>query len=183
MPSFWPSGLELSDTATPMSILLAAGEEWKTTSEGLLELIMQTGETESGNDIILVHAMHTPSNRTASLLSVVMRSGLAYPARLQPNEEDLPNFFKKSYSRPANPVGITAIQNILNTIPTFEENKWVAETPSDFRRQLADAFNLGGTKSIILNLVASQEYSEENCESATLSHEEKDVSRDQDLSE
>lgn len=160
MPSYWPSGLELSDTASPMNILLDACNEWKTNSEGLLDLVMQTGQSNSGNDMIFVHVKHIPTNRTASLLSIVMRPGLPYPARLQPFEEDLPNIFKKEYPKRDSRFGISAASQALKTLESFEVNQWVAETPSEFRSKLAEAFNLGSTKSIILSLLAVDECAE-----------------------
>lgn len=187
MPSFWPSGLELSDTATPMNILLDASNEWKINSEGLLELIAQTAQSKSGNDMIIVHAKHVPTNRTASILSIVMRPGLPYPVRIQPKENDMPDIFKKNYLRPSNPLGFTAAaqaaaKGLLNDIQSVEVNQWVAETPSEFRRKLADAFNLGVTKSIILNLVTSDECSEVDDSSELRSNETENAPETEDVS-
>lgn len=35
-------------------------------------------------------------------------------------------------------------------------NKWVADTPSEFRERLEEVFNLGVVKSAILNLLAAE---------------------------
>jgi hypothetical protein len=158
MSSYWPSDLELSDTAAPMDILRDASEDWQVNSHGLLELIMQFAQSKSGNDMILVHARHIPSNRTASLLSVVSRPNNPYPARLQPKEDELPDFFKKTYVKQGvntSGVGIQSALRSLQDLQPTATNHWIAETPSEFRTKLAEAFNLGAMKSIILNLVAS----------------------------
>ncbi|MGD0384459.1 MAG: hypothetical protein ABSA77_13140, partial [Thermoguttaceae bacterium] len=100
MTDFWPNGLELSDTQSPMDILYDARRNWESESKGLLTLILQTAKSKSKNDMIIVHAKHVPSDRTASLFSVVCRPGAPYPARIQPRDDAVPDFFKKSYYEP-----------------------------------------------------------------------------------
>lgn len=183
MSSYWPSDLELSDTAAPMDILRDASEDWKVNSQGLLELIMQSAQSKSGNDMILVHAKHIPSNRTASLLAVVMRPNNPYPARLQPKEEDMPDFFKKTYIKrgiDASPLGLHGTLRSIQALQLTETNKWVAETPSEFRAKLADALNLGAMKSIVLNLVASDIQPETHDESAQVTDLSEDRLEDGD---
>ena len=51
MSNYWPSGLELSDTQSPREILKVAQEEWYTSSEGVMELVLQDAESESGNSM------------------------------------------------------------------------------------------------------------------------------------
>lgn len=183
MTSYWPSNLELSDTAAPMDILRDASEDWRVNSQGLLELVMQVVQSKSGNDMILVHAKHIPSNRTASLLSVVMRPNNPYPARIQPKEDELPNFFKKTYVRSGYSAGSLGIESALKSIQGLqltETNQWVAETPSEFRAKLADAFNLGALKSIVLNLVASDAQPETDDESTQVTDLPEDSLQDGD---
>ena len=69
MSSFWPKGVEITDTQSPREILSTAQEDWQTKSDGVMELILQDTQSESGNSMIIVHAKYVPSNRTATLFS------------------------------------------------------------------------------------------------------------------
>ena len=152
MSNFYPTGLKFDDTQSPMEILRVAQGDWKTNSSGVLALVLQEAKSQSGNDMIIVHAKHIPSNRSATLFSVVHRPSAPYPVTIQPKEGDLPNFLKKSYCEPgfaAIGAGISAMQS--HTV----KNKWVSDTPADFREKLEEVFNLGFVKSAILNLVSS----------------------------
>ncbi|MGB3494820.1 MAG: hypothetical protein WBA57_18975 [Elainellaceae cyanobacterium] len=166
MGNFWPSGIELSDTQSPKQILEVAQEDWCTSSNGVMELILQDRETESGNPMIVVHAKHVPSNRTAALFSIVHRPGNPYPATIQPKDEKLPNFLKKSYHhRPATLFSVT--EELINPQGRTISNQWVSETPAEFREKLAEAFNLGTIKATMVHLAsqASDDESEANAES------------------
>lgn len=152
MSDFYPAGLKLNDTQTPMEILRVAQEDWNTNSSGLLALVLQEAKSQSGNDMIIVHAKHVPSNRSATLFSVVHRPSAPYPVNIQTKEDDLPNVLKKSYYKP----GFTDVGVAMGGIRGHTiENKWVSDTPADFREKLKEVFNLGLVKSAILNLVSS----------------------------
>lgn len=157
MSKYWPDGLELSDTQSPMEILRDAQSEWESSSGGVLALILQEAKSQSGYDMIVVHAKHVASNRTASLFSVVCRKGHPYPARLQPKDDGLPNFFKKSY-KTQNLSSLAAMGNVMRQLneERWVNNEWVADTPSEFREKLEKVFNLGNIKSEILNLISSE---------------------------
>jgi hypothetical protein len=157
MTNYWPQGLDLIDAKTPFEILCEAQTEWKSSSGGVLKLILQIAESQAGHHMIVVHAEHVASNRTASLFSVISRKSHPYPARLQPKDEELPNFFKKSY-KTQNFSAMASIPALMNqSKEEWRENEWVAETPSEFRIKLQDVFNLGNIKSIILNLLSSND--------------------------
>lgn len=156
MSKYWPDGLELSDTQSPIEILRDAQTEWESSSGGALALILQEAESKSGYDMIVVHAKHVASNRTAALFSVVSRKGNPYPARLQPKDDQLPNFFKKSYKTQSlsSLASMSAVIGQLNE-EKWVNNDWVADTPGEFREKLEGVFNLGNIKSEILNLISS----------------------------
>lgn len=177
MNKYWPDGLELSDTQSPLEILRDAESEWASSSEGVLTLVLQEAESQSGNDMIIVHAKHVPSNRTASLFSVVSRKGHPYPARLQPKEDELPNFFRKSYKTQ----NISSLTAMSRAVQQFSEekwvnNEWVADTPGEFREKLEEVFNLGNLKSVILNLVSSRTEGVQDGADDSEDHEESDPS-------
>jgi hypothetical protein len=169
MSSFWPDGVELSDTQSPKDILNTAQEEWQTASDGILQLVLQDAKSESGHSMIIVHAKNVASNRTATLFSIVHQPGKPYPVTIQPEKEDLPTFLKKSYYDQyalrksytkdlelAKIIGSSAFPYInrpldLDLKPVV--NQWVSDTPSEFRKKLSEAFNLGIVKREILNLV------------------------------
>ncbi len=153
MSSFWPVGFEISDTQSPRDILSTAQEEWKTNSGGILELVLQDTESESGNSMIIVHAKHVMNNRTAQLFSIVYQLGKPYPVKIQPEEKDLPSFLKKSHSKPS-PQDIFLSTNISLTPQQDLINKWVSDTPSEFRTKLSEVFNLRIIKREILNLAS-----------------------------
>ncbi|MCI5164332.1 MAG: hypothetical protein D3917_20450 [Candidatus Electrothrix sp. AX5] len=169
MSSFWPEGLSISDIQSPYSpysILENAREEWETISDGVLTLVLQSSESEDSNAIITVHAKHIPTNRTAALFSIIHRLKEPYPVTIRPRNENIPNFLKKSYQLSRTSAGsavtkvvaeLEAINNPMSIKKTQEliTNKWVSDTPSEFRKKLADAFNLSVIKSAVLNLTSS----------------------------
>lgn len=149
--NFWPAGLNLEDTSNPIEILESANREWNEKSAGLLKLIIQEAESTTGNDMLIVHAKHIPSNRTVALFSVVHRHGAPYPAKIEPRENELPNFLKRTYYQP----GMDDLAAKFGGIRGHQvNNKWVSDTPSEFRSQLQEVFNLGTTKSEIISLVS-----------------------------
>jgi hypothetical protein len=146
MSSFWPDGLQLSDTQSPRDILKTAQEDWQTNTDGIMELVLQDAQSEAGNSMIIVHAKHTANKRTATLFSIIYEDGKPYPVAIQLKSEDLPSFLKKT------PKGYR-----LSTLDTWDlsGNRWISDTPSEFRKKLTDAFNLGIVKREILNLASS----------------------------
>jgi hypothetical protein len=70
----------------------------------------------------------------------------------------LPNFLKKTYINPLNPSLWKEINSALSKETVLSgtiSNQWVSDTPSEFRKTLAEAFNLGIIKREILNLASS----------------------------
>jgi len=153
MTKFWPAGLDLRDTESPADILRKAQVEWHGNSSGLLALVFQTEKKKSGEDRIIVHAKHIPSNRTAELFLITHRSNTPYPVAIQPNEYELPKSLKKKYYQ-ENEHEYEMRDHEPDAGYTVE-NPWVADTPSELRLLLEKAFNLGSVKSVILNLVSS----------------------------
>jgi hypothetical protein len=167
MGNFWPSGLELSDTQSPRDILESAQEDWRTSSDGVMDLVLQYAQSKSGNTMIIVHAKNLINNRTATLFSIVHLPERPYPVTIQPKDEDLPDFLKKTYyvaelgNWPPRP---KSLNEILGSQPDpifgldkkmrSVTNPWVSDTPSEFRKKLAEAFNLGIIKREILNLAS-----------------------------
>lgn len=152
MSEFWPDGLDLSNSQTPREFLEAAREEWDATSHGMLTLVFHDAESESGNAMIVVHAHHVPTNRTAELFSIVHRSSAPYPATIQPRETDLPKVLKKSYYEPG--IGEYGV-----SLPKGHNvtNEWVSATPSEFRQKLKKAMNLEVVQYEIFRLVSQRE--------------------------
>ena len=115
-------------------------------------MVIQEAETTNGNHMLVVHVKHVPSNRTVTLFSVVHRSTAPYRAKIQPRDNELPDILKKSYYQPdlvarmAPGIGTLTGQKVTN--------KWVCDTPSEFRSTLRDVFNLGILKSEVLSLVS-----------------------------
>lgn len=155
MTSFWPLGMDLRDVQTPHEILKQAQLEWKERSEGLLGLIIQETETTTQEPMLIVHAVLVPTNRTVELFSVVHRIDSPYPARIQPRENALPDFLKKKHYEP----GIADLHEPMVLTGREVTNKWVCDTPSEFRDQLRQVFELGTVKSDVLNLVSSNKLS------------------------
>jgi len=155
MSSFWPEGIELDDIQSPIEILGDAQEEWKTNSNGIMDLVLQETESKSNNCLIIVHAKHLPSNRTATLFRVMYEPDKPYPARIYPEKNELPDFLKRSYYKPGMadmsfPLAITGMHQ-GRTI----SNELVSETPSEFRENLEEVLNLGIVKREILSLLSN----------------------------
>ncbi|OHB59991.1 MAG: hypothetical protein A2167_06830 [Planctomycetes bacterium RBG_13_46_10] len=150
MNSFWPDGLSIDDTQPPYEVLQIAREEWELKSAGALTLILQKAESESGYAMIIVHAKHVVSNRTATLLSVIHRPNEPYPATIQPRKEELPDILKRSHYEP----GFGEIAMSMSGQGRTVENEWVSDTPSELRKKLSKAFNLSSVKTAILSLAS-----------------------------
>lgn len=148
MADYFPSGITLDDTASPLDVLEEAQKEWTDRTGGVLALVIQRAESEKGNAMLIVHAKHVPSNRTVQLLTVVHRPSAHYPATIQPRDDDLPNLLKKSY----NIRGVFGVRD-MESIRTVN-NEWVCDTPAEFRQKLKEALNLGVIKSEIVSLLS-----------------------------
>jgi hypothetical protein len=157
MSNFWPTGIEISDTQSPREILNTAQEEWQTNSDGLLQLVLQDAQSQSGHPMIIVHAKHVANNRTAELFSIVYQNGKPYPVRIQPEKEELPTFLKKSYDEPKSQLVSGLNLSALKGLGGIDQvsTQWVSDTPAEFRKKLAEMFNLGLVKREILNLVSN----------------------------
>jgi len=151
MSDFWPKDLEISDTKSPMEILESAQEDWNTRSDGVLELILEDAKSKTGNNLIIVHAKHNPNNRTITLFTVAHRLNRHYPVTIEPEDQDLPNFLKKSYYMP----GIVDSLQPSAVHGGHITNKWVSDTPSEFRTKLIEIFNLGNVKASLVSLASS----------------------------
>jgi hypothetical protein len=101
--------------------------------------------------MIIVHAKHVPGNRTTTLFSVISRPNAPYPATIQPKEDVLPNALKKTYYKPG---VLDGLESKVITAGQKITNQWVSDSPSEFRTNLEQAFNLSFVKSAILNLLA-----------------------------
>ncbi|MCI5120970.1 MAG: hypothetical protein D3908_07255 [Candidatus Electrothrix sp. AUS4] len=155
MSIFWPKGLSVSDVRSPYEILESAKDEWETATEGMLTLVLQKSESEDGIETIIIHAKHIPSNRTVTLFSVIHRLNESYPVTIRPREEEeLPVILKKSYYQPG--TGTIGVVKATLREGKMVTNKWVADTPSEFREKLTEAFNLSAVKSAVLNLTSSR---------------------------
>lgn len=152
MTDFWPAGISLRDTQSPKDILVGAKKQWREKSGGVLGLIIDDTTSTDGYPMLVVYAEHKPTDRTINLFSVVHRKDSPYPVTIQLNTGDLPDFLKKSYYRP----GARSIGLFLQgaTEGKTVKNKWVAESPSEFRDLLKAVFNLGTVKADILSLLA-----------------------------
>lgn len=165
MGKFFPAGIKLDDTQLPIEILQEAVHDWETETGGQLTLVLQTATAKDGDDMVFVHGKHVPSNRTITFFSVVSRPGSPYPARIQTKTSELPVFYRKKYYQPGLAEGIAFTRDIQGRTVT---NEWVAETPSEFRNKLVDAFNLGNVKSELLNLLCGvPQAASEVCQPAT----------------
>nr|VFK27668.1 MAG: hypothetical protein BECKMB1821G_GA0114241_102924 [Candidatus Kentron sp. MB]VFK33043.1 MAG: hypothetical protein BECKMB1821I_GA0114274_103925 [Candidatus Kentron sp. MB]VFK75707.1 MAG: hypothetical protein BECKMB1821H_GA0114242_102925 [Candidatus Kentron sp. MB] len=154
MNSFWPEDLSLDDTQPPYEVLKSAREEWERETGGAMTLVLQQAESESNDAMIIVHAKHVATNRTATLLSVIHRPNEPYPATIQPRREKLPNILKRSYYEPGTGELASALSmsNIMTGEGQTVTNEWVSDTPSEFREKLSKAFNSSPVKTAILAL-------------------------------
>ena len=77
--TFWPGGISIEDTISPLKLLDQAREDWETKSNGLLTLVLQ--ESSGDKEGIVVHAKNVISKRTATLFTVNFPEGWnEYPA-------------------------------------------------------------------------------------------------------
>lgn len=160
MSTFWPTDLSVTDLQSPWQILNTAREEWEAESGGAMTLILEKAES-NGNAMIIVYGQHIPSNRTASLFSVIHRMNANYPVTIQPKDDDVPLFLQKSYVETVGGglSGLVEMSKIVSGARTERtvKNEWVCDTPSEFRAKLKKVFNLGAIKSEIINLISTGE--------------------------
>lgn len=156
MSSYWPRELSLDDAATPLQILEEAEIDWFNSSGGLIALVVQVflDEVEQVQETI-VHAKHSPTNRTSTLLSVKHRPDNPYPVRIYPRGDDIPDSLKKTYRKSNFASLAAAVGGGISPEGKTVKNPWVADTPAEFRVQLAKALSLGEVKSAIVNLTAA----------------------------
>lgn len=151
MTTFWPSDLNIEDTSSPLDILDEAKQEWLVNSNQLLTLVVQPTVSASGDQRLIVHAKHIPSNRTTTIFVVIHRVGSAYPARIVPRSADLPQVLKKTYyQRGITDIGVGFGSLAGRTV----QNELVCDTPGEFRTNLNKVFNLGSLKSEIISLIS-----------------------------
>lgn len=153
MTDFWPKDLEISQNGrSPEAILQDAQRDFETKSQGLVELALHPSVSTRGNTYTQVYARHNPSGRTSTLFAVVHRPEKPYPVRLQPNDQDLPDGFRKKYTRYFDETFKIAASMRFGPEPETVENPWVATSPNEFQRLLRRIFNTEFVKSEIVNL-------------------------------
>ncbi len=150
MSEFWPEGIDVDDLRSPRDILDSAKTQWTAESGGVFTLVLQDAKSTNGNNMVLVHAKHQPSNRSAELFTVVHRPREPYPVTIQPKDEDLPNFLKKKYRS----FGLADVGSLATPLGGEIHNEWVAESPKEFSAKLMEAFNLVAVKATMWNLAA-----------------------------
>jgi hypothetical protein len=161
--SFFPSDLEIANAQSPLDILSEAKNEWDTKGQGIVTLLVDEGRPASQGDsdltLIHVYALHIPSERVESLLTVIYASGKPYPARINPEKDDIPEYLRKERFVPARKSGLmppSILQAISEAIPAHTvTEEWVCESPDEFRKQLSKALTLGRVKSAITNIIAA----------------------------
>jgi hypothetical protein len=149
MSDFWPAALDLDDLATPLGILEEAKSQWEANSGGVLSLFFRGAESKAGGDLILVYVRHVPSDRSRSLITVAHRKGDPYPLTIFFESEALPDHLKRSYT----PIDFGVVAERVQGKEI--ENKWVCETPGEFRRKLAWALREGPVVADVQSLVAA----------------------------
>lgn len=156
--SFFPDDIDLSEIQSPTEILEEAREEWARRSGGTLELIVVESDlSDSAKSILDIILAHSSSGRQAKLLSLRHVPDQAYPLEIVPESFNYPDYLVKKRFVPARKktlLGPSILDSLGELIPEHTvTNKWVCETPREFRLMLAEALNLGSVKSLIVNLV------------------------------
>ena len=148
MSSFWPTGLDLSDTSTPLEVLQEARADWEESSDGTLSLMFREAESEEGADLIYVYALHAPSKRTKELLRVAHRKGQPYPLTITLGMGPLPRYLRRSVENPLSYIMGSTSSSRTST------NPWVCDTPREFRDKLAKALNQGQVVAELQSLIS-----------------------------
>jgi hypothetical protein len=156
--SFFPSDLEIANLQSPLDILSEAKLEWDSKGQGIISLLVDEGHSTFGSDsqfvMIHVYALHIPSQRLARLLTVVHVTEKPYPARIDPEKEDIPDYLRKESAGPVSPPPQAFIETIRASVSQYKRvDEWVCESPDEFRRQLVKALNLGSVKATVTNIV------------------------------
>lgn len=159
--SFFPDDIDLSEIQSPTEILEEAREEWARRSDGMLDLIViESDLSDSTRSILDVILTHSSSGRQAKLLSLRHVPDQAYPLEIVPESFNYPDYLVKKRFVPARKktlLGPSILDSLGELIPEHTvTNKWVCETPREFRQMLAEALSLGSVKSLIVNLVAGR---------------------------
>ncbi|QGJ70949.1 Hypothetical protein PBC10988_26520 [Planctomycetales bacterium 10988] len=173
MSSFWPSGIELKNIQSPIEILKEAQRDWDSNSDGILNLVLNTIKVEGINGLliemrIIVDIKHIPSNRTATVFTVLHRQNSPYPVSIILEEEELPDILRKSYTVSGRKGIETVLESVRGTKETITvNNEWVADTPLEFRENLQKVFNRSYLKSMVTNLISGHLPDEEEPNGST----------------
>lgn len=89
-----------------------------------------------------------------TLFDAAHRKNLEYPVAIDPPENDVPEFLRRTKIRRGIPsLGKIHAPNWLEGTPDkVVENKWVAATPEEFRTKLETLFRLDHVKATIISL-------------------------------
>ncbi len=167
--NFFPSDLEITNLQSPLDILSEAKLEWDSKGQGIISLLVDEGRSTSGSDstsvIIHVYALHIPSQRLARLLTIFHVTEKPYPARINPEKEDIPDYLRKERIGASSRSSLAAIESFrVSMSQNTSVDEWVCESPDEFRRQLVKALNRGSVKAAVTNIVTVSSVDDETSE-------------------
>ena len=81
MTSFWPEGLNIEDTRSPLEILEQAVDDWKKGGKGIIRLHVDSKQTEDGLEAHVATVVHVASSLASeALLQIENHPRKDYPA-------------------------------------------------------------------------------------------------------
>jgi hypothetical protein len=114
--------------------------------------------TSEGFQVIHAYASHVLSGRSTKLFSVYHRSLAAYPVNIKIDEEDIPTQLQKEYIK----INFQPFHRVPEPHEEIIENKWVSDSPAEFRRKLSDAFSASTIRAKLINLIAGSDVASED---------------------
>jgi hypothetical protein len=147
--SLWPDDLKTEDVRTANEILNEQAQLLEKQTNGLLtgsiaDHIVQERRV-LGFD---VNAPRVPT--TVRLFEVYQSPTLAYPVRIVPPKDDIPDYLKKKVYRP----GIADLAVPAISRGHWEEQLWVADSAEEFTKKLEELLTSPAVKGTLFSLLS-----------------------------
>lgn len=144
---FWSAEIRAADVREPIEIMQDAADELTAYNDMLAVTIPHTELTDR---IVYAFNVTNAARMTQKLFEVTARKEEPYPAVINPQTVELPEFLKKRRYVPGNyDTGCEPDDGY------YVDNEWVCVTPAEFKAKLEQLLAEDHIKSRVLSLIAA----------------------------
>ena len=145
----WSADLRVENVRSPRKILDQAAQDLHTMN-GLLVAIEESRLTD--RVVLRFVAKNETSNRSLGIFEVSHGLEYSYPVRIDPPDQQLPDFLKRKRYIPVPGDSIRSTNIEGQTVV----NEWICTSPSEFQKKLEELAGNSVVKARILSLVAPE---------------------------